>query len=43
MTLIFYDTETTGISTEFDQILRFAAIKTDDNDVADTAIVSESN
>ena len=31
MTLIFYDTETTGISTEFDQILRFAAIKTDDD------------
>ena len=31
MTFIFYDTETTGVSTEFDQILRFAAIKTDEH------------
>jgi exodeoxyribonuclease I len=29
MSLIFYDTETTGIDTRFDQILQFAAIKTD--------------
>jgi exodeoxyribonuclease-1 len=27
--LVFYDTETTGISTAFDQILQFAAIRTD--------------
>lgn len=31
MTYIFYDTETTGLETEFDQILQFAAIKTDDD------------
>jgi len=30
MAYIFYDTETTGISTTFDQILQFAAILTDD-------------
>lgn len=29
MNFIFYDTETTGISTAFDQILQFGAIKTD--------------
>ena len=29
MTYIFYDTETTGKVTAFDQILQFAAIKTD--------------
>lgn len=29
MDLVFYDTETTGISTDFDQILQFAAIRTD--------------
>src|SRR5664280_665932 len=29
MTYIFYDTETTGKHTSFDQILQFAAIKTD--------------
>src|ERR1035438_5535330 len=29
MTYIFYDTETTGKLTAFDQILQFAAIKTD--------------
>jgi exodeoxyribonuclease I len=29
MSLVFYDTETTGIETYFDQILQFAAIKTD--------------
>lgn len=29
MGFVFYDTETTGISTDFDQILQFAAIKTD--------------
>ena len=29
MTFIFYDTETTGISTAFDQILQFASITTD--------------
>jgi exodeoxyribonuclease-1 len=29
MSFVFYDTETTGISTDFDQILQFAAIKTD--------------
>ena len=27
---VFYDTETTGLSREFDQILQFAAIQTDD-------------
>lgn len=31
MTFIFYDTETTGLRTAFDQILQFAAIKTDDD------------
>ncbi|GGD86991.1 exodeoxyribonuclease I [Tsuneonella deserti] len=31
MAFVFYDTETTGISTGFDQILQFAAIRTDDN------------
>jgi len=30
MSLIFYDTETTGTETFFDQILQFAAIKTDE-------------
>jgi len=29
MALVFYDTETTGIETFYDQILQFAAIKTD--------------
>jgi exodeoxyribonuclease-1 len=29
MSFVFYDTETTGIDTWFDQILQFAAIKTD--------------
>jgi exodeoxyribonuclease-1 len=29
MSFVFYDTETTGISTSFDQILQFAAIRTD--------------
>ena len=28
---VFYDTETTGTDTAFDQILQFAAIRTDDN------------
>ena len=33
----FYDTETTGLSSEFDQILQFAAIITDQNfDVLET-------
>ena len=31
MSLVFYDIETTGISSSFDQILQFAAIKTDTN------------
>lgn len=31
MAFVFYDTETTGTETAFDQILQFAAIKTDDN------------
>lgn len=31
MTFIFYDTETTGLNTNFDQILQFGAIVTDDN------------
>ncbi len=31
MHFVFYDTETTGISTNFDQILQFAAIRTDAN------------
>jgi exodeoxyribonuclease-1 len=30
MAFIFYDTETTGVETAFDQILQFAAIKTND-------------
>lgn len=34
MPLIFYDVETTGLNNRFDQILHFAAIKTDDNLVA---------
>lgn len=29
MSFVFYDTETTGLSTDFDQILQFAAIRTD--------------
>jgi len=29
MSLVFYDTETTGVNAHFDQILQFAAIKTD--------------
>ena len=37
MPFIFYDTETTGTRTFFDQILQFAAIKTDDElNVLDT-------
>jgi exodeoxyribonuclease-1 len=31
MSLVFYDTETTGTRTFFDQILQFAAIKTDED------------
>ena len=31
MSYVFYDTETTGISRSFDQILQFAAIRTDDD------------
>lgn len=31
MTFVFYDTETTGTDTTFDQILQFAAIRTDDD------------
>ena len=31
MSLVFYDTETTGTETFFDQILQFAAIRTDAN------------
>jgi exodeoxyribonuclease-1 len=31
MTFVFYDTETTGTNTSFDQILQFAAIRTDDD------------
>jgi exodeoxyribonuclease I len=31
MAFVFYDTETTGVKTSFDQILQFAAIKTDDD------------
>lgn len=31
MAFVFYDTETTGISTDYDQILQFAAIYTDEN------------
>ncbi|HIB67219.1 MAG TPA: exodeoxyribonuclease I, partial [Phycisphaerales bacterium] len=39
MTYIFYDTETTGLNSAFDQILQFAAIVTDD----DFSIVEEVN
>jgi exodeoxyribonuclease-1 len=31
MPLVFYDTETTGTNTAFDQLLQFAAILTDDD------------
>lgn len=31
LSFVFYDTETTGISTSYDQILQFAAIHTDDD------------
>ena len=31
MTFVIYDTETTGLETAFDQILQFAAIRTDDD------------
>lgn len=31
MAFVFYHTETTGVVAAFDQILQFAAIKTDDN------------
>jgi exodeoxyribonuclease-1 len=31
MTFVFYDAETTGIDTTFDQILQFGAIRTDEN------------
>lgn len=31
MSFVFYDTETTGTETSFDQILQFAAIQTDDD------------
>ena len=31
MNFVFYDTETTGTNTSFDQILQFAAIRTDSN------------
>jgi exodeoxyribonuclease-1 len=31
MPYVFYDTETTGVETTFDQILQFAAIRTDDD------------
>ena len=31
MAFVFYDTETTGIEPAFDQILQFAAVKTDDD------------
>ena len=30
MSFVFYDTETTGTNTTFDQILQFGAIRTDD-------------
>ncbi len=30
MSFVFYDTETTGTDTTFDQILQFAAILTDE-------------
>ena len=31
MTFIFYDTETTGLNSAFDQVVQFAAIVTDDD------------
>ena len=31
MAFVFYDTETTGLETAFDQILQFGAIRTDDD------------
>ena len=31
MSFIFYDTETTGTHSAFDQILQFAAVRTDDD------------
>ena len=31
MPYVFYDTETTGTATAFDQIFQFAAIRTDDD------------
>jgi exodeoxyribonuclease-1 len=31
MAFVFYDTETTGLNTRYDQILSFAAVKTDDD------------
>jgi len=31
MSYVFFDTETTGLSPQFDQIIQFAAIKTDEN------------
>ena len=31
MAFVFYDTETTGTDTAFDQILQFGAIRTDDD------------
>ena len=31
MTYVFYDAETTGTETTFDQILQFAALRTDDD------------
>lgn len=31
MAYIFYDTETTGLSAGFDQVLQFAALVTDDD------------
>lgn len=31
MAFVFYDTETTGISKTFDQILQFAAVLADDD------------
>ena len=31
MSFVFYDTETTGIDTSFDQVMQFAAIKTDED------------
>jgi exodeoxyribonuclease-1 len=31
LSFIFYDTETSGLSSAFDQILQFAAIRTDDD------------